>query len=204
MERVLADVAAERQAQDRMWGLQDFPDGSGPEFTERAEGAKRECAAAATRGELTWRHVLTEEFYEALAESDPEALRTELVQTAAVAVKWIQSLDLRHGTTTRQSKGGTEKLVRDRIPEIIRKSGRVPQTRIAHPDEYVHLLRAKLYEEVGEYAASGDPEELADVLEVLHALAALHGVTPAELEKRRSAKAAIRGAFSDRIVLHQP
>ncbi|RFS81273.1 hypothetical protein D0T12_33030 [Actinomadura spongiicola] len=113
-------------------------------------------------------------------------------------------MDGRHGKTTHRSKGDTEKLVRDRIPDIIRVAGRAPQTRIAHPEEYAHLLRAKLYEEVGEYVASRDPEELADVLEVIHALAALHSVTPAELEERRSTKAAIRGGFSDRLVLRQP
>ncbi|MFI0483616.1 hypothetical protein [Actinomadura sp. 9N215] len=204
LAEVLADVAAERDAQDRMWGVQEFPDGSGPEFAESAERAKRECAAAWSRGELTWRHILTEEFFEALAESDPSALRTELVQTAAVAVKWIQSLDRRHGATAHQTRAGSgraEKLVRDRVPEIIRVDGRLPETRTAPPDEHAGLLRAKLYEEAGEYVASGDPAELSDLLEVVHALAALHGVTPGELEEQRSAKAAARGGFSNRTVL---
>jgi len=207
LEKVLQDIAIEREAQDRMWGAQEWPDGSGPEFTEHAEEAKRECAAAWSRGELTWRHILAEEFFEAAAESDPRALRTELVQTAAVAVKWIQSLDRRHGTTTHQAgkrDERSEKLVRDRIPEIIRASGRQPQTRVADLDEYGTLLRAKLYEEAGEYIASGDPAELSDLLEVVHALAALHGITPAELEEQRAAKAAERGGFADRLVLRLP
>ncbi|MFG2091038.1 MULTISPECIES: hypothetical protein [unclassified Spirillospora] len=97
--------------------------------------------------------------------------------------------------------GRAEKLVRDRIPEIIRATGRSPEIRVAGPEEHGALLRAKLYEEAGEYAASGDPAELADLLEVVHALAALHGITPGELEERRSAKAAERGGFSDRLVL---
>ncbi|WUI03845.1 nucleoside triphosphate pyrophosphohydrolase [Spirillospora sp. NBC_00431] len=201
---VLADVAAERKAQDRMWGVQEFPDGSGPEFTESAEKAKRECAAAWSRGELTWRHVLTEEFFEALAESDPGSLRSELVQTAAVAVKWIQSLDRRHGAmphSTKEGAGRSEKLVRDRIPEIIREGGRLPETRAASPEEHAGLLRAKLYEEAGEYVAGGDPAELSDLLEVVHALAELHGLTRHELEEQRSAKAATHGGFSNRIVL---
>ncbi|GAA1825942.1 hypothetical protein GCM10009735_71450 [Actinomadura chokoriensis] len=204
LARVLADVRAEREAQDRMWGVQEFPDGSGPEFAEHAEAAKRECATAYQQGELTWRHVLTEEFFEALAESDPAALRTELVQTAAVAVKWIQSLDRRHGATVHPAKdggGAVEKLVRDRIPEIIRAAGGRPETRVADPAEHAARLRAKLVEESGEYIASGDPEELADVLEVVHALAAAHGISPAELDRLRSAKAAERGAFDERLVL---
>ncbi|MEU5991267.1 nucleoside triphosphate pyrophosphohydrolase [Spirillospora sp. NPDC047418] len=204
LARVLADVRAEREAQDRMWGVQEFPDGSGPEYIEDAEEAKQECATAYQRGELTWRHILTEEFFEALAESDPAALRAELVQTAAVAVKWIESLDRRHGGAVHSTKDGggpAEKLVRDRIPEVIRAAGGRPETRVADPAEHGARLRAKLVEEGGEYIASGDPEELADVLEVVHALAAAHGISPAELEHLRSAKAAERGAFSKRLVL---
>ncbi|TDC87390.1 hypothetical protein E1285_20685 [Actinomadura sp. 7K507] len=104
----------------------------------------------------------------------------------------------------KEGGGHTEKLVRDRIPEIIRAAGRLPETRVAGPDEHGALLRAKLYEEAGEYAASGDPAELSDLLEVVHALAALHGITPVELEERRAAKAAERGGFSDRLVLRLP
>lgn len=203
LARALADVVAEREAQDRMWGVQDFPDGTEPGFTARAEEAKQECAAAWARGELTWRHILTEEFYEALAESDPRSLRNELVQTAAVALKWVQCLDRRHGGTVHQTRDGrrSEKLVRDRIPEIIRGAGGSPQTRTAAQEEQAVLLRNKLYEEAGEYSATGDPAELADLLEVLHALAALHGLTPEQLEEHRAAKAAERGAFSKRHVL---
>lgn len=204
LEKVLADIAAERAAQDRMWGVQEFPDGSGPAFAGEADKAKDDCADAWSRGELTWRHVLAEEFHEALAETEPAPLRNELVQTAAVAVKWIQSLDRRNGATEHRPKEGggrTEKLVRDRIPDLVRSTGRRPETRVADPGEYASLLRAKLYEEAGEYVASGDPAELADLLEVVHALAALHGMSPADLEASRSAKHSERGGFSERIVL---
>lgn len=97
LARVLSDVAAERIAQEAMWGAQDFPDGSGPEWNAAADEAKAACREAAELGTLTWRHILAEEFFEAMAESEPGPLRAELVQTAAVAVKWIQSLDRRHG-----------------------------------------------------------------------------------------------------------
>ncbi|WP_329520293.1 nucleoside triphosphate pyrophosphohydrolase [Spirillospora sp. NBC_01491] len=207
LAKVLADVAEERAAQDRLFGVQEFPDGSGPEYTPLAEKAKRECATASSRGDLTWRHVLTEEFYEALAESEPGPLRTELVQTAAVAVKWVQSIDRRQGAAVHRSgqhDRHTEKLVRDRIPEIIRAAGREADSRIAAPGEHRALLRAKLYEEAGEYAASGDPAELADLLEVVHALAGLHGLTPTDLEEQRATKAAARGGFSARLVLRLP
>ncbi|WP_245899624.1 NUDIX hydrolase [Nonomuraea indica] len=102
---VLAEVAAERAAQDAMWGFQDFPDGTGRtalvgaggvrEAGEAAGRAKREVTEAAARGALTWRHVLHEEVLEAFAEDDPAALRAELIQVAAVAVKWVQALDRR-------------------------------------------------------------------------------------------------------------
>ncbi|MEU0571327.1 hypothetical protein ABZ297_38850 [Nonomuraea sp. NPDC005983] len=96
----LAEVAAERRAQDRRWGIQDVPDGTGASWAggdgaDAAEQARREVGEAAARGELTWRHILHEEVLEAFAEDDPELLRAELVQVAAVAVKWVQALDRR-------------------------------------------------------------------------------------------------------------
>ncbi|MFC4059317.1 hypothetical protein ACFOWE_13510 [Planomonospora corallina] len=95
LARVLGEIGAERAAQDARWGIQDVPDGTGPEGTAAAERAKDETAAAAAAGTLTWRHILIEEVLEAFAEDDPGALRTELVQVAAVAAKWIQALDRR-------------------------------------------------------------------------------------------------------------
>ncbi|MEV6235185.1 nucleoside triphosphate pyrophosphohydrolase [Lentzea sp. NPDC051838] len=93
------------------------------------------------------------------------------------------------------------KLVRDRIPEIIRANGEEPVTEIADAERYHELLRDKLSEEVAEFLESGEVEELADVLEVLHALARAAGVTPSELERIRAKKAAERGGFAGRIVL---
>ncbi|WP_222721500.1 nucleoside triphosphate pyrophosphohydrolase [Actinomadura sp. HBU206391] len=210
---VLGDVTRERAAQDALWGVQEFPDGTGTEYAADAERAKAACRTAWSEGELTWRHILTEEFLEALAESDPERLRAELVQTAAVAVKWVQALDRRPPGAPHpagESGGGAEKLVRDRIPEIIEASGRSPRVRVAGDDEYAALLRAKMYEEAGEYAAGAtgpaesDPEELADLLEVVHALARTHGLDPAALEELRAAKSAERGGFTRRLVLRLP
>jgi predicted house-cleaning noncanonical NTP pyrophosphatase (MazG superfamily) len=95
------------------------------------------------------------------------------------------------------------KLVRDKIPEIIRAQGGEPVVRIAGAGEYRELLRAKLVEEAGEVAtadAAHAPEELADVLEVVLALAADLGLDAGGLEKLRVAKAADRGSFTERIV----
>jgi predicted house-cleaning noncanonical NTP pyrophosphatase (MazG superfamily) len=92
------------------------------------------------------------------------------------------------------------KLVRDKIPDIIRAEGLDPIIHVADDQEYAAGLRAKLTEEVGEFLASDDLEELADILEVLHALAENIGSSPAELEEKRAAKAAQRGGFAKRIV----
>jgi predicted house-cleaning noncanonical NTP pyrophosphatase (MazG superfamily) len=96
---------------------------------------------------------------------------------------------------------GQGKLVRDKIPQIIRGKGLEPVIHAADPDEYAMRLRDKLAEEVAEFLASdSDPEELADVLEVIYALAALTGTDPQQLEKPRAAKADGRGGFADRII----
>lgn len=100
-------------------------------------------------------------------------------------------------------KGEYGKLVRDRIPQIIREGGAEPVTYIAGSEEYRNRLRDKLGEEVAEFLEADDaeaPEELADVLEVVHALAADLGVDARQLEKIREIKASRRGGFADRIV----
>ncbi|TMR89003.1 NUDIX domain-containing protein [Nonomuraea basaltis] len=78
--------------------MQELPDGTGGERTvAESDLARRETEAAAGEGVLTWRHVLAEEVLEAFAESDPDRLRAELIQVAAVAAKWAQALDRRPG-----------------------------------------------------------------------------------------------------------
>jgi predicted house-cleaning noncanonical NTP pyrophosphatase (MazG superfamily) len=93
------------------------------------------------------------------------------------------------------------KLVRDKIPQIIRGKGLEPVIYVADAHEYAARLRDKLSEEVAEFIASdSEPEELADVLEVVYALAGLAGTDPQQLEKLRAAKADERGGFADRII----
>ncbi|WP_329002784.1 nucleoside triphosphate pyrophosphohydrolase [Kribbella sp. NBC_00709] len=97
----------------------------------------------------------------------------------------------------------TGKLVRDRIPEIIRASGTEPITYQADPAEFRRRLRDKLPEEVDEFLTADDEtavEELADILEVVYALAADLGTTKDHLETTRAAKAAARGAFTNRVI----
>ncbi|MFF2158649.1 phosphoribosyl-ATP pyrophosphohydrolase [Paenibacillus chitinolyticus] len=97
------------------------------------------------------------------------------------------------------------KLVRDKIPEIIRENGQNCRTRLLGEEEYKLELRRKLGEELNEYREARDDvqavEELADLLELLHALTDLHGSSPEELESVRKRKADKRGGFRDRIFL---
>lgn len=97
------------------------------------------------------------------------------------------------------------KLVRDLIPEIIQNSGKKFTTRILEDDEYIIELKKKLSEEIQEYKnATTDEEaieELADILELMHALAKVHGANIQEIEKIRQDKAKKRGGFSEKIFL---
>jgi predicted house-cleaning noncanonical NTP pyrophosphatase (MazG superfamily) len=94
-----------------------------------------------------------------------------------------------------------EKLVRDGIPNLIASQGKDFTTRILEPKEYITELRKKLKEESEEYfrAVSKEEalEELADMLEVIQALAETHGSNSVELEELRAEKAERRGGFKD-------
>ena len=93
------------------------------------------------------------------------------------------------------------KLVRDKIPEIIRQQGENPIFRILDQEEYFHCLEQKLDEEVGEYHRDKTVEELADILEVVYALASLHGCTKEELLAVYENKHEQRGGFEKRMLL---
>jgi len=97
------------------------------------------------------------------------------------------------------------KLVRDQIPNIIRAQGLSCRTRALTEPEFREALRAKFTEEWDEYLhAADDPaalEELADLSEVLHALAEVHGFPPKDLEAHRAAKSMERGGFRQRLFL---
>ncbi|MEV4170499.1 FAD-dependent monooxygenase [Nonomuraea sp. NPDC049709] len=99
---------------------------------------------------------------------------------------------------------GMGKLVRDRIPEIIRRTGEEPVITILGEPEYRAALMAKLFEEATEVSEAPPEEvagELADVYEVLRALAAAHGHDWQEIERTAEAKREERGAFKDRLYL---
>jgi predicted house-cleaning noncanonical NTP pyrophosphatase (MazG superfamily) len=96
------------------------------------------------------------------------------------------------------------KLVRDRIPDIIAAAGSEPATRILDQASYRVALRAKLVEEAHEAQAAPDEQltsELADVLEVLRALARVHAIGWEDVELEAGRKRAERGGFDQRIFL---
>ena len=111
----MVEVDNERQAQLAKWGEQHHPDGTGPRVPavvgalcyadEAAHRARLACQSAANNGKTTWRLIFAEEVLEALAEEDPAALRTELIQCAAVIQAWLWDLDTRPAAA--QSRPGT-------------------------------------------------------------------------------------------------
>lgn len=100
-----------------------------------------------------------------------------------------------------------DKLVRDRIPEIIRRRGGEPVFRTASAEEYGRRLGEKLQEESAEFASAetdeARKEELADVLEVIHALAAHLRLGMNDIEAVRAKKAEERGGFVERVILEE-
>ncbi len=93
------------------------------------------------------------------------------------------------------------KLVRDKIPEMIVKEGYVPETEILSDEKFLQELDKKLREEVNEYCESGDAEEIADVLEVLYAICDARGYSFDEVMKIKEEKKSKRGGFSKKIFL---
>ena len=95
------------------------------------------------------------------------------------------------------------KLVRDRIPEIIGASGKRCVCSTLSDEEYLAKLDEKLNEELAEYQESKSMEELADLLEVIRAVAVARGSSMDEVESIRRDKAAKRGGFVKRILLSE-
>lgn len=95
------------------------------------------------------------------------------------------------------------KLVRDKIPEIIRADGKQLKSRILDDAEHLEALLKKLEEECAELKEARNAEELADVHEVLIALADALGIDRKELEKVRQNKTAKHGGFQQKIFLEE-
>lgn len=93
------------------------------------------------------------------------------------------------------------KLVRDKIPQLIRESGRSCTSRILDEKEYFDALLDKIVEEIEEYRISDNEEELADVYEVLDCLVALKEYEPMHLDYLQLIRREQRGSFKDKILL---
>lgn len=94
-----------------------------------------------------------------------------------------------------------DKLVRDNIPQIIEDRGGKAEIRILSDEEYPVYLERKLDEEVGEYHRDKTAEELADILEVVYALASSIGCSQEELQAIYQKKHEARGGFEKKILL---
>lgn len=93
------------------------------------------------------------------------------------------------------------KLVRDKIPQIIESQGEKPVTRVLGGEEFHAALEQKLREEVAEYLESRELAELADILEVVYALCEADGHTLEELTDAYVQKHEARGGFAERVFL---
>ena len=95
------------------------------------------------------------------------------------------------------------KLVRDRIPEIIEKQGKKCSIEILSDEGYLEMIDAKLDEELEEYHKNKNIEELAELVEVIYAAVLAKGYTINELEQIRKQKEEERGAFTKKILLKE-
>lgn len=97
------------------------------------------------------------------------------------------------------------KLVRDRVPEIIAGTGKKCSTKTLDQSEFIKELRRKSFEELEEYMNADNHEEaleeLADLLEIIHALAETHGASIEKVEELRKQKSEERGGFKEKIFL---
>jgi predicted house-cleaning noncanonical NTP pyrophosphatase (MazG superfamily) len=95
------------------------------------------------------------------------------------------------------------KLIRDKIPQLIKESGRKPTTRILNDEEYFEALINKVVEEIEEYRESGNEEELADVFEVLDSIVKFKDYEPMHIDYLKIKKKEARGTFDQRIFLEE-
>ena len=93
------------------------------------------------------------------------------------------------------------KLIRDKIPAIIKADGNLPVVTVLDDDDYMDALNTKLHEEVTEYLADNRLEELCDILEVVFAIARAKGFSENDIERHRNAKNLTNGAFDDKLFL---
>lgn len=94
-----------------------------------------------------------------------------------------------------------DKLVRDNIPEIIEGSGKKCDVEVVSDDVALDYLYMKLKEETKELLEDKNLEEIADVMEVLFAIASKYGYSEEDVLSKRNEKKNDRGGFDDNLVL---
>lgn len=117
MNNVLKEVQQERERQEAQWGEQNHADGSGPDHFFLGKGLDapatfgylRDRATEITDshekiGRITYTDIFLEEVFEAVAETDQDKLREELIQCAAVAVAWVEKIDRDKVRTPRKAQ----------------------------------------------------------------------------------------------------
>jgi predicted house-cleaning noncanonical NTP pyrophosphatase (MazG superfamily) len=95
------------------------------------------------------------------------------------------------------------KAIRDKIPEIIERSGHKSKIKILSNEEFIRELEKKLIEEINEYLYLKSIEELTDIIEVVYRIAELRGISLDKLESLRINKKNERGGFSKNLFLIQ-
>lgn len=95
------------------------------------------------------------------------------------------------------------KLVRDKIPDVIKSKGDECVCKTINGRDYFNSLNEKLKEEVNEYLESKSVEELADIIEVIYAILNFQGLLISDLETLRINKLNKRGAFNERVFLEK-
>ncbi len=114
-------------------------------------------------------------------------------------------MKFKHFETNLKKEKEYPKLVRDRIPEIMRKRGRVVKARILDSEEFQVYLLKKIGEEGSELASVKEKkhlaEELADLIELIETIMEHNGLDTEAIKKVQKEKAEVRGGFKKRILM---
>ncbi|MDA3811521.1 MAG: nucleoside triphosphate pyrophosphohydrolase [Spirochaetaceae bacterium] len=96
-----------------------------------------------------------------------------------------------------------DKLIRDKIPQIIESHGKTCEVSVLSDQEFKKYLYKKLQEEVNEFLADDSIEELADITEVIHGILKLKNTSPEDLEDIKLKKLKERGGFDKKFLLRK-